>query len=132
MIHRWRNGAVNILPVSDLSALNVLLRDSAFGGDPFRLQGYYNYIGPTNRPGWQSFYFGPNVDRLRVIKSMYDPTGLFDKPMTIDGDDNIVQQQQLKKEGVDGESYSSKAMIRRVFGSASLSILIANVVIQIR
>lgn len=61
------------------------MRDKSIRSDPTKIQGYYSYIGPASLPNWERFYFGDNVSRLQEIKSQWDPTGLFDKPMQISG-----------------------------------------------
>ncbi len=42
--------------------------------------GYVNYIEPQRDI---STYYGPNYDRLRRVRSRYDPNGVFDSPWTV-------------------------------------------------
>ena len=51
------------------------------------LQPYVNgaYVNVPNAgmPGWETAYWGPNVDRLRTIKAKYDPDNVFNYEQSV-------------------------------------------------
>ena len=44
--------------------------------EPF-VNGAYTNVPNAGMPGWETAYWGPNVDRLRTIKAKYDPENVF-------------------------------------------------------
>ena len=53
---------------------------------PFALEGRATYINYIENPfdGWQQAYYGDNYERLRSVKSRFDPGNLFRFPMGIE------------------------------------------------
>ena len=41
------------------------------------VDGAYVNVPNAGMPGWETAYWGPNVDRLRAIKANYDPENVF-------------------------------------------------------
>ena len=76
----WRNAGLLTANITN-AAVEVLLKDKAFGGDRNKLQGYYNYMSPEI-PNWRRFYFNQNWERLVEVKGKYDPYNVFGKPVT--------------------------------------------------
>lgn len=53
---------------------------------PFALDGRATYINYIENPfdGWQAAYYGDNYDRLRRVKSRFDPENFFQFPMGVE------------------------------------------------
>lgn len=53
---------------------------------PFALEGKATYVNYIENPfaGWQQAYYGRNYERLREVKSQFDPGNVFGFPLGIE------------------------------------------------
>ena len=102
----WRNAGL-LTGNTTHAAVEVLLKDKAFGGDRYKLQGYYNYTSPEI-PNWRRFYFNQNWERLVEVKGKYDPFNVFGKPITAETPSTPESDQVISVECEQAPAYQQQ------------------------